>query len=399
MKACMVAYTHYDWDNRVRRYAETLVKEGWEVEAITLKATGQPTFEMIRGVKVIRIQERKTNEKGKLRYFVRMLRFLILSASVLAARGIKKRYHLIHVHSIPDFEVFAAIIPKVLGTKVILDIHDIVPELFLSKFGATQDSILFRMLILAERFSTAFSDHVIIANNIWREKLINRSIRSDKCTAIMNYPVSDIFTETGQTREDGKFVAVYPGSLSKHQGIETAIRAVNLLRDHIPNLEFHIYGEGTDENYFRNLISDLKLEDRVVMKGSVALEQIPLIMADADLGIEPKLKNAFSNEAFSTKIFEFMMVGVPLVVSDTLVHRYYIPDTLVKYYESGNEYELAEAIKLLYDNPDIRIRYVRQSGEFIIRNCWDTKKHLYLDIIRQLLSSPATTRQMKKSSS
>src|ERR1019366_7076165 len=97
-------------------------------------------------------------------------------------------YQLVHVHSVPDFLVFAALIPKLCGVPVILDIHDILPEFYSSKFNAPPESLTFKLLLLIERASAGFADHVIIANHLWHERLLSRSVRAAKCTPIRNYP-------------------------------------------------------------------------------------------------------------------------------------------------------------------------------------------------------------------
>ena len=144
MRACMVAYTFYEPDNRVRRYAETLVKRGDSVDAIVLRQKGQSPFDVIGGVHVHRIQQRVINEGNPLTYLIKLLLFLLRSAWMLAWRHLRAPYDLIHVHSVPDFQVFATLIPRLMGAKVILDIHDIVPELYASKFRISQESLLFR---------------------------------------------------------------------------------------------------------------------------------------------------------------------------------------------------------------------------------------------------------------
>ena len=130
MRVCMVAYTFYEPDNRVRRYAETLVRRGDKVDAIVLRQPGQQTRTVVSGVNVYKIQGRKLNEKMKIQYLLKLLLFLFKSACKLTQLHRKKKYDVIHVHSVPDFEVFATLFAKLTGAKVILDIHDIVPELF-----------------------------------------------------------------------------------------------------------------------------------------------------------------------------------------------------------------------------------------------------------------------------
>jgi hypothetical protein len=99
-------------------------------------------------------------------FLFRLLKFFFISSFLLTIKHIKNSYHLIHIHSVPDFEVFAALVLKLTGAKVILDIHDIIPELYISKFEMDENSFQFKLLSLIERLSVAFSDHVIIANHI-----------------------------------------------------------------------------------------------------------------------------------------------------------------------------------------------------------------------------------------
>src|SRR5579862_3582839 len=171
MRIGMVAYTFYEEDNRVRRYAETLAQRGDRVDVIALRRQGRLQRDVMNGVNVYRLQRRTVNEKGKFTYLVKLFLFFVRSMFFLTRRHLKNRYDVIHVHSVPDFEVFAAILPKMMGAKLILDIHDIVPEFYTSKFNSSQDSLMFKLLVGIERLSSSFSDHVIVANHIWQERL------------------------------------------------------------------------------------------------------------------------------------------------------------------------------------------------------------------------------------
>jgi len=256
----MVAYSFYESDNRVRRYAETLVNRGYDVDAIVLRREGQPSFEVIRGVNVYRIQERVRDESGPFSYLRKLLTFFLRSAWVLTWRHRKARYDIIHVHSVPDFLVFVTIVPRLMGAKVILDIHDILPEFYASKFRVNDRSLTFRLLLLIEKLSAAFSNHVIIANHLWHVKLTQRSVQAEKCTAIINYPVPSIFSYRARTvAPNGDFVMCYPGTLNWHQGVDLAISALALLRDKAPNLKFLIIGEGPEREKLKTMIKEQNL--------------------------------------------------------------------------------------------------------------------------------------------
>jgi glycosyltransferase involved in cell wall biosynthesis len=385
MRACMVAYTSYESDNRVRRYAETLGKHGYQVDAIALKQDGESSRDVVEGVRVHRIQRRVPNEKSRLDYISRLLLFFTRSMTLLTREHLKRPYDLIHVHSVPDFEVFAALFPKLMGAKVILDIHDIVPEFYASKFHSSHDSLSFKLLVAVERMSSAFSDHVIAANHIWEQRLCQRSTSSGKCTTILNYPDTAIFRPRGKNRTDGKFIILYPGTLNYHQGLDIGIRAFSLIKDRVPNAEFHIYGRGEQLEALKTLINELDLNHRVFLRGIVSTEEISAIMENADLGVVPKRKDSFGNEAFSTKILEFMCLGVPMVIPDTMIDRYYFNDSVAKFFTANDENSLAEAMLFLIQNPEHRKSLVANASEFVKKYAWSVNEEGYLSLVTALL--------------
>src|SRR3984957_5476842 len=66
-KICMVAYTAYEYDNRVRRYAETLVKRGDQVDVIALSGSQfREPVEVIGGGTVHRIQYPDNKERHQM---------------------------------------------------------------------------------------------------------------------------------------------------------------------------------------------------------------------------------------------------------------------------------------------------------------------------------------------
>jgi glycosyltransferase involved in cell wall biosynthesis len=392
MNVCMVAYTFYESDNRVRRYAESLAQRGDRVDAFALQRPGQPAYEVLRGVHVYRIQKRVINEGGPFSYLIKLLLFFIRSAILLAKRHLAAPYQLIHVHSVPDFQVFAALVPRLAGAKVILDIHDIVPEFYASKFNVPERSLVFRMLLLVERLSIAFSHHVIIANHLWYEKLVRRSVKPEKCTAMINYPDLSIFyRRSAQSDYAGRFVLCYPGTLNWHQGLDVAVRAMAIVRQQVPNALLLIIGDGPERKKLGQLIHDGDLEDVVTLCGLVSIERVAEIMASVDLGVVPKRSDSFGNEAFSTKIMEFMAMGVPVLASETRVDQYYFSDGLVCFFKSSDPEDMASKIVELAREKARRDALRSRAEAFIGENSWDVKKQLYFELVDRLVGRNART--------
>jgi glycosyltransferase involved in cell wall biosynthesis len=386
MRVCMLAYSFYESDMRILRYAKALAERGDTVDVISLRRGGAPSSEVMHGVNVYRVQGRERNERGWFDYLFRVVRFMIVSGSILTRKHLRTPYDVIHVHSVPDFLVFSALVPRLLGAKVILDIHDILPEFFASKFGASRESLLFKMLLVAEYLSVRVSDHVIIANDLWRERLIKRSARREQCTAIINYPDSELFYPRNPPSEAGQASRItYPGTLNAHQGVDTAIKATALLRDEIPELAFHIYGEGPSKASLMTLANDLGLSKTVFFHEFLPCDEIAQAMSLSTLAVVPKRASSeFGNEAMSTKIMEFMSLGVPVIVSRTKVDTYYHDESRVVFFESENPLDLARCIRLLLNDSALRETLISNALMYIQNNNWKSKKHVYLELIEDL---------------
>ena len=389
-RVCVLAYTFYETDGRVMRYAEALVNRGFAVDAIVLRRDGQAVEDDVRGVRVLRVQARQKNERSKYSYLLRILRFFVRSMVEITRRHLKQPYDVVHVHSVPDFEVFSALVPKLMGAKVILDIHDIVPEFYAAKFGVSQQSLVFRSLKLIEKASTSFADHVIAANDLWLEKLVGRAVRRDKCTAFINYPDLSVFSPSLRQRsDDGKFVLVYPGTLNWHQGLDIAIRAFAIAHREAPQLMFDIYGEGPETERLARLVSELGLVDCVRLHPPRPLRDIAQVMADADLGVVPKRNDSFGGEAFSTKILEFMAVGVPVVAAETRIDRHYFNDSLIHFFEPDNAEGLARALLSAYRDRQRSRERASNALRFVELNSWGERKHDYLALVERLADARA----------
>jgi glycosyltransferase involved in cell wall biosynthesis len=385
LRVCMLAYTFYETDGRVIRYAEALSRHGAQVDAITLYRPGQVRHEIINGVDVVRIQERQKSETSKYQHLFKMLGFLLRSMFAVTRRHLSRRYDVIHVHSLPDFEVFAAIIAKLLGAKLILDIHDLSPEFYANKFNRSQDSLIFKSLALVERMSVAFVEHVIAANDLWFTKLEGRCKASGKISVFLNYPDKSIFFPALRTTtRSNPFVFVYPGSLNRHQGLDIAVRAFQLAAADIAHAEFHIYGEGGALEEIRALIQSYGLENRIRLNPPLPIHKIAQVMADADVGIVPKRDDSFGGEAFSTKILEFMALGVPLIVSATRIDKHYFNDSLVRFFEPGSEQDLARAMREAFSQPIRNQELAANSLRHVENFSWATRQHDYIALVRGL---------------
>lgn len=390
-RVCMLAYAFYESDTRIMQYAAALVDRGDAVDVIALsRSNAMPAHEIIGGVHVYRIQTRKVNEKGLLAYVWRILRFGMRAARMLRRMQKQQRYDLIHVHNVPDCLVFAAAYPKWKKVPVILDIHDLLPEFYASKFKIQRDSVLFKVLTVVERCSAAFANHVIVANDLWCNRLAARSSTAAKCSVVRNRPDLAIFRgrTAGQHKPEGKFLLTYPGSLNWHQGLDVAIAAFTKVAPQMPDAEFHIYGEGAAKLSLMELVRNLGMQCQIFFHDMLPSKDVAEVMAITDLAIEPKRAGSkFGNEALSTKILEFMTLGVPVIASRTTIHAYYYNDSIIQYYDDDDADELAAQIVRLKGDPALRRSIAERAKCYADENSWDARKGEYLRLVDTLTTA------------
>jgi len=385
-RICMVAYSHYETDGRVTRYAEALAERGDYVDVVALKRSPQePAEEKVGNVHLYKLQSRVgKRERSPLAVLFPVLQFLLRATVWVARRHNRRAYDVLHIHNMPDFLVFAAAYPKLTGAKVILDIHDIVPEFYGNKFEGGAPSRMVSMLKAVERVCAGMADRVIVSNDLWLEKYATRTGANGKCSVFINNVDTRLFKPCATKREDDKVIILFPGGLQWHQGLDIALRAFKKVSQEMGNAEFHIYGDGIMKPELVKMAKELGFNGNVRFFDPVRMTDIARVMANADLGVVPKRADSFGNEAYSTKIMEFMAVGVPVVVSNTKIDRFYFDDSVVRFFTSGDHDTLAEAMIELLRNERMRREMAGRALTYVARNSWENRKVAYLNLVDSL---------------
>jgi glycosyltransferase involved in cell wall biosynthesis len=403
MRIGMIVHAYYLQDARVRRYAELLAAEGHRVDVLCLGEDGAPSTESHLGVEIQRI--RRSRLRGGrwsyiYEYFSAFVLFFI-RFNFLFLTG--KRYDVVHVHNMPNFLVFGAFFQKLFGTRVILDVHDLMPEVFRSKFGVGHDHLLTRLLRIEERLSLRFASKVITANDIFADTLVQRGVPASKVTVVMNaadnrFLLSDSGKRARRTHDQGDFHVIYIGTLAPRYGVEIAVRALAKLHKarSIPGLRFSIIpkiaNEGTYVDQVRREIAKLGLESRFELMKPVPHDEMPAVIAAADVMIYTPLPDMHMDIALSLKIPEAIAVGCPVVASRLSVNERYFGEDALFMFEPGNVDECAARVLEIYRHPSKareKIAYARARLEEI---GWEKQAEVYLRLLAELQQDRLTER-------
>jgi glycosyltransferase involved in cell wall biosynthesis len=388
-RVCMLYYMKFKGSAILYREAKALQDRGFDVDIICLRESkDEKVFQSYDGLNLFFIQSRHTREQKAALYFLRLFLFCLKSFFVMSYLGLKKRYDIIHVTSPPDIIVFSALIPKLLGAGIILDIHDIGPELYMRKLNVPEDKPIIRLLKYLESVSARFADHLITVTDIWKDKLLQRVNHGIKCTTILNVPDENMFKPSSarKPRPENGCNLFYHGSFEEHFGVDTLIKAMPIIKQQIPQVRLDLYGGGRLYESMMNLSKELGLDDCVHFNGGVPFFELPHILKKADIGVVPTKASVFSDEALSMKSLEYMTLGIPIVISRTSAHSYYYDDSMVVFFKPEDENDLAKAIVSLYQkNEAERDGLIDGAMKFLEVQNWSHAKQTYYKIIDSLI--------------
>ena len=389
-RICLVREWYFPADMRMSREVGALVRAGHQVDIICATLPGQPRFERGGGVAVYRVPLVR-RRSGILRYLVEAVLFQAAATLLLGVLHLRRRYDLVQVNSLPDWLVFAAIGPRLLGARVLLDLHECMPEYFTTRYRRPLTDLAVRLLMFLEQASIRFADAVITCTAQMRERFVERGAPTDKVAVVLNSFDEDRFDPRAYphaSKRSEDFVLVCHGTVDENYGIDIVIRAVARLKESIPGLRLRIYGDGTHRPSLEALTRDLGLEDRVwFSRGFVPVEELLPRIAEADAGVVAIRRDAFRDLTLCNKMFDLIALGKPVIISRTRAVEAYFGDGCFQTFESENVRDLARAIHELHADPALRERLVGRATRVSEPYRWLHQKRRYLEIVTRLVSS------------
>ncbi len=387
MRVLLIRHGYFPDDPRVHREACALVADGHHVELICLRGQGEPTFQLVDGVEVIRVPLAHLRA-SIFRYAVEYALFFTAAAAIATARHVRERYELVQVHTMPDGLVFAALIPKLLGAKVILDLHELMPELFASKYGLPIDHPLPRLLTVQERLAVRFADSCLVVSQPCLDRFLQRGLPASKLNVIMNSAEPALFgwQHERKAASGASPTLVSHGTLVRRYGYDTLVRAMTEL----PRVDLEIIGDGEDRQRLQELAAGLGVDDRIAFMGRLPLAEIARRIVGAEAGIVPNRSDEFTDLVLPTKLLEYVALGVPAVVSRTPAVEAYFDERSVAFFEPGDPADLAKTIRATLENPiGSRDMSARALERYESGLHWPAQERKYLDLVKRLTGGDA----------
>lgn len=380
-RIAVVRQFYFPLDARVRREVEALLEAGHEVEVFCLARRGERLRERTGALTIWRMPF-SHRRGGAAVYLAEHAAFVIAAGTCLSLRHLRRPFDVVQANSIPDTVVFTALVPRLLGARVVLDLHECMPEFMGTRFGRSPRSLLVRTIAAMEQASIRFAHRAITCTEQMREAFANRGADPSRITVVHNSADEQTFQpRPGNGRVDG-FRLICHGSIEERYGIDTVIRAVALLRDELPDLAFDVYGEGSQRRPLMALARELGVEDRVRFSdGFVSLEELTSAIAGADAGVVAMKRDAFRDLTHCNKMFDFFSMRRPAIVSWTRSVAAYFDDEAVEFFRADDPADLARAIRRLNRDPERRAELVEGAARQNEPYRWARQRDVYLSVV------------------
>ncbi len=386
---CMIGYTNYKSDARVRREAETLAATGdFEVSFLALKEEESARPYELEKIEVIELNVKKFRGQNKISHFLSYMNFFSLAFFKCSNFLLTRKLDIIHIHNMPNFLVFTGLIPRLFGKKMILDIHDSTPETYYARYKDNPNRFLYKLLCLEEALCCAFVNKIICVNHIQRDKLVKRGIPLQKIVISMNVPDPKWFAAEPVVRDNkskNNIKLIYHGTIAKRLGIDLAIRAFYNVCKENSNMEFYILGDGEAMNECIELSKNLGLDNKIhFSKKILPIELLLGILKDMDVGVVANRRNSATELMLPVKLLEYVALGIPAVVPKLKAIENYFTDEMVSYFEPDNIESFTNSLSGLCANENKRKVQAEKAKAFLNHYGWENHKMDLINLYKEI---------------
>ena len=383
----MVVHSEYPiGETRVRRQAEAAVAAGWSVDVFALATQGRPRQEVLAGVRVSRSLVRRLRDMSARGLATEYGRFC-LDALLFCLTS--PDYGVVVVANPPDFLVFSAYPQRLRGARVVLDIHDLMTDLFAVRIAGGSSGMRMRLLRAVERYSIRWANDVMTVHEPYAAEIRRRVGGKTAPTVVMNTADEALFPHR-PTAPTGPKVIVYHGSVFERYGVLDLLEAFLRASEASPDVRLWVFGDGDARELLEQRIKASGAAGRIELSaGFLPAETVAQRLACAHIGVVPNQPNELNRYALSTKLFEYVAVGVPVVCAGLPTIREYFCDDELLFFEPGDVDDLSAKLVWAVSHYDDMIEKAANASVRYERHyAWRLQKRFFLDAIAADGSSP-----------
>lgn len=379
----------YSEDGRVRCEANSLAAAGYKVAVICPWAAGERWHHKFDNVLTYQYPP-PPSASGLVGYFFEYTYTFAATALLTVWIAVRGGFDVVHAHNPPDFFVLIGGFWRLLGKRFVFDQHDLASDLYLFRFSRPANQLVHRLLLVFERLSCRWADHVIVTNDSYKRIQIERSgIPASSITVVRNGPEPwhlEHFEPDASLRGNAQIVIGYVGAMGHQDGIDYLLRALHILRREFSRSDWRclLIGNGDAMDELKEVAMDLDIADKLHFTGWVDYEKVPQYIAATDICVVPDPSNIYSNRSTIVKVMEYMAQAKPIVAFDLPEHRVTAGDTAL-YATPNDERDFANQIVRLMDDAALR-REMGEAGRRRVteRFTWKCQEANLLDAYRRL---------------
>jgi len=243
-----------------------------------------------------------------------------------------------------------------------------------------------RVLKAIERAAAQAADAVLTVHEPYRAELARRSVPADKTLVVMNTVDEALLPAPAPPPQREPFRIVYHGTVTPHYGVGLLVEALPELSAKVPDVRLEIYGEGDAVPGLRTAAEAHGVADRLELNGSaLPHDEVLRRVAGASVGAITNLPTPLNRFALSTKLFEYVALGIPVVVAGLPTLQAHFSENEVAYFDAGDAGSLTDALVRVAEDYDAALARARAAkARYDDAYRWALQADAYVSALRQL---------------
>ncbi len=302
-------------DHRVRKQVDDLLMAGYRVSVVTRRDPGNSAYRERTNLSLLEYPS--LPESSGMAGYVREYTQAFVWAGILSvAARLRGRIDVVQLCQPPDIYFPLARLLRWSGATVVLDQRDLMPELYLARYGNPRMGVLAGLAWL-ERRTQRVAQYVICVNGYLSDRAVRVGAHPERVAIVRNGP---LLRRVAAARPNPALrcgfesLCCWVGKIGRQDRVDLLLRAVAHLVHDLGRRDcrFTIIGDGECLDEMRELASHLDLDRWVAFPGWLPESEVFSYLASADIGLDASVQA----EVSPVKAMEYMAFSLPIVAFD-----------------------------------------------------------------------------------